>query len=324
MIKIALSAITMMVLTIGTMEGPVAFASTFPEKPITLLVPFPVGSGSDNTARVVAQEISRQSGQPVVVENRPGANGFIATRAAASARPDGYTLLLTSNTHYANKFLFKSMPYEPIASFDTVGVIREPSPLVLVVGAASPYQTLDDLTGAARAKPGALSYGSGNSSSRVGAELYKQQIDADILYVPYKGNAEALNDVAAGRVDMIFSDVGAMRSMFEAGKVRPLAITGKQKLAFLKGVPSSSELGLPGLELGSWGIFLAPKGTPTEVLNKLHKWISDASEAKPVKQLIAATDGIPTRMTREEMDRFVETEMTKWGAIIQKAGIEPQ
>jgi tripartite-type tricarboxylate transporter receptor subunit TctC len=301
-----------------------AAESAYPEKPITLLIPFPVGSGSDSTARVVAQELSKEIGQAVVVENKPGANGFIATRMAAKAKPDGYTLLLTSNTHYANKFLFKNVPYDPIGDFVTVAVVRAPSPLVLAVSADSPYKTLDDLTKSAQESPGALTYGSGNSSSRVSAELYKQQIDADIVYVPYKGNADALNDVSAGRVDLIFSDVGAMRSMYEAGRIRALAITGEQKMPFLKGVKSTADLGLPGLELSSWGIFLAPKGTPEPIINKLHELISDTADTKPVKDLIAATDGIPTRMTRAEMDSFVQNELEKWGSIIQRAGIEPQ
>jgi len=302
----------------------IASGSGFPEKPITLLIPFPVGSGTDSTARVVAQEISKASGQSVVVDNKPGASGFIATRMVATAPADGYTVLMTSNTHYANKFLFKSLPYDPIGDFDTVAVVREPSPLVLVVGASSPYKTLDDLTRAAREKPGALTYASGNSSSRVGAELYKQLIDADILYVPYKGNAEGLNEVAAGRVDMIFSDVGAMRPMYEAGKVRPIAITGTQKLGFLKGVPTSAEAGLPELQIGSWGVVLAPKGTPEPALEKLNQLFSDTVDTQSVQRLIAATDGVPARMSRAEIDAFVKAEMEKWGTIIQKAGIPPQ
>jgi len=319
-----LVAVMATVMQLGMSATSTAAEASFPEKPITLLVPFPVGSGSDSTARVVAQEVAKESGQSVVVENKPGANGFIATRTAARARPDGYTVLLTSNTHYANKFLFKDVPYDPLGDFEPLAVIREPSPLVLVVGASSPYKTLDDLTKAAHTKKEGLTYGSGNSSSRVGAELYKQQIDANILYVPYKGNAEALNDVAAGRVDMVFSDVGAMRSLYEAGKIRPLAITGSQKMPFLKDVKSSLELGLPGLDIGSWGVFLAPKGTPTAVLNKLHHWISESAKAAPVKQLIASTDGVPAHMSREQVGEFVQSEMKKWGAIIQKAGIEPQ
>lgn len=324
MISKALVAVMAMVMQCGLAGISFASEATFPEKPITLLVPFPVGSGSDSTARVVAQEVSKASGQTVVVENKPGANGFIATRTAARARPDGYTLLLTSNTHYANEYLFKNVPYDPLGDFEPLAVIREASPLVLVVGASSPYKTLDDLSKAARAKKDGLTYGSGNSSSRVGAELYKQQINAKILYVPYKGNAEALNDAAAGRVDMVFADVGAMRPLYEAGKIRPLAITGSQKMPFLKGVKSSAELGLPGLDIGSWGIFLAPKGTPTAVLDKLHQWISDSAKAEPVKQLIASTDGIVANMSREQVGQFVQSEMKKWGAIIQKAGIEPQ
>lgn len=321
--KVLAAAMTMATAFCVTNAGAAPQAG-FPEKPITLLIPFPVGSGTDSTARVVAQEMSKASGQSVVVDNKPGASGFIAARMAATAPADGYTVMMTSNTHYANKFLFKSLPYDPIEDFETVAVVREQSPLVLVVGASSPYRTLDDLTRAARENPGKLTYASGNSSSRVGAELYKQLIEADILYVPYKGNAEGLNEVAAGRVDMIFSDVGAMRPMYEAGKVRPIVITGKQKLAFLKGTPTSEEAGMPELEIGSWGVVLAPKGTPEPILEKLNALISDTVETESVKRLIAATDGVPARMTRAEIDAFVRAELEKWGRIIQKAGIPPQ
>nr|MBF0681500.1 tripartite tricarboxylate transporter substrate binding protein [Pseudomonas sp.] len=324
MVKNMLGAMIAIAAALCAATPSIASETKFPERPITLLIPFPVGSGTDSTARVVAQEISQASGQSMIVDNKPGANGFIATRMAATAPADGYTVLMTSNTHYANKFLFKSLPYDPIGDFDTVAVVREPAPLVLVVGASSPYKTLDDLTRAAREKPGALTYASGNSSSRVGAELYKQLIDADILYVPYKGNAEGLNEVAAGRVDMIFSDVGAMRPMYEAGKVRPIAITGTQKLAFLKGVPTSAEAGLPELQIGSWGVVLAPKGTPEPVLEKLNQLFSNTIDTESVQRLIAATDGVPARMTRAEIDAFVNAEMEKWGTIIQKAGIPPQ
>jgi len=325
MIKIHTPLVAVLAATIAMLSAPAqALAASFPDKPIRVIVPWPAGGLVDLLARSVAEKTQASLGVSMIVDNKPGANGFIATRMAATAPADGYTVLMTSNTHYANKFLFKSLPYDPIGDFDTVAVVREPAPLVLVVGASSPYKTLDDLTRAAREKPGALTYASGNSSSRVGAELYKQLIDADILYVPYKGKAEGQNEVAAGRVDMIFSDVGAMRPMYEAGKVRPIAITGTQKLAFLKGVPTSAEAGLPELQIGSWGVVLAPKGTPEPVLEKLNQLFSNTIDTESVQRLIAATDGVPARMTRAQIDAFVNAEMEKWGNIIQKAGIPPQ
>ncbi len=301
-----------------------AGAVDFPNKPITLMVPFPVGSGTDTSARIVAQEISNATGQSVMVENKPGASGFIATKSVANAPADGYTILLTSNTHFVNKFLFKALPYDPTGDFASVAVMREPAPLVLMVGASSPFHTLDDITRAAKAKPGSLTFASGNSSSRVGAEMYKQLIGADILYVPYKGNAEGLSEVAAGRVDMIFSDVTALRPLLDAGKIRPIVVTSDQKLPFLKDVPTSVEAGLPELLIGSWGVFLAPKGTPDAVLERLNQLIGDTVKTSSVQQYLASTDGIASSLSRAQIDRFVAQEMTKWGSIIEKAGIPLQ
>lgn len=299
-------------------------AAGFPRKPITLMVPFPVGSGTDTSARIVAQEIHKATGQAVVVENKPGASGFIANGMVLNAPADGYTVMLTSNTHYVNKFLFKELPYRPVEDFASVAVMREPAPLVLVVGASSPFHTLDDITRAAKADPGGLTFASGNSSSRVAGELYKQLIDTELLYVPYKGNAEALNEVAAGRVDMIFSDVNAMRPLWTAGKIRPIVVTGTQELPFLKGVPTAAEAGLPELLLGSWGVFLARQGTPEAILERLNQLISDTVKTESIQQYLASTDGIATTLPRAEIDRFIADEMDKWGGIIRKAGIPPQ
>lgn len=298
--------------------------TSFPDKPMTWLIPFSVGSGTDITARAVAAEFTRMTGQPVVVENKPGASGMIATRMAAAAPADGYTILVTSNTHYANKFLFKELAYDPVGDFTPVAMVREPSPLVLVVGADSPYKTLKDLVDAAKSRSGGLSFGSGNSSSRVAGELFKQLTGADMLYVPYKGNTDALNDVIAGRVDMIFSDVGAMKSMYEAGRIRPLAILGDQKLPFLKDVPSSAEAGMPGLELSSWGIFLVRKGVPTEILDTLNSLFASATDSKSIQQLIMSINGIPTKKSRAELGSFIADQNKSWGSIIQKAGIPLQ
>lgn len=306
------------------MAAPSFAAAQFPNKPITVLVPFATGSGSDTFARIFGNEITRETGQVVIVSNKPGADGTIATREAASAKPDGYTILLTSNTHVVNKFLLKSLPYDPIGDFKAIALYKKPSPLVLVVASSSPYHSLAELTKAIQENPEKFSYGSGNSSSRVGAELYKQLIGSDILYVPFKGNAQGLQEVAAGRVDLMFSDIGAFIPLWQAGKLRPLAVTSTEELPFLKGVPTSAEAGLPKLQIASWGVFLAPAGTPDEIVDRLHDLIATAVKSEAVQTHLAATNSIPFSPPRAQVLPFMQEQTQQYAEIIKKAGIEPK
>ncbi len=316
---------TLGVVLLAACAGVAAIAAdSYPSKTIRLVVPFPAGSGADATARVLANEIGILAHQAVVVENKGGANGFIGTAQVAKAAPDGYTLLLTSNTHLANKFLFKKLPYDPIGDFKPIALYKKPTPLVLVVPTGSPFQNLADVTAAARKAPGRLSYASGNSSSRVSAELYRQLVDADLLYVPYKGNPEGLTEVASGRVDMMFSDVTACIPLLNAGKLRALVVTGNQRLQTLPQVPTASEAGLPKLEIGSWGMFLAPSGTPDAIAEKLNGFINEAVKTPAVQRYFATIDGVPFAGTRRNLEQFMSSEMATWGAIIKRANIEAE
>lgn len=301
-----------------------AIASTYPDRAIKLLIPFSAGSGTDVTARLMSQEIGKLAGQPLIVENKPGANGFIATEMAAKATPDGYTLFLTSNTHIANKFLFKKLPYEPVADFRGVGMFRKPTPLVLVVGANSPYKTLADLQKAMANQPGKLSYASGNSSSRVGAEMFSQLVNSKMLYVPFKSNPAGLNEVAGGRVDMMFADLGAAKTLFQAGKVRALALTGPDRLTSYPNVPTAAEAGLSELDIGSWGMFLVPRKTPDAIVTQLNAWINEAIKQPAVVRYLAENDGIAWPSNEQEQERFMHSELQKWGSIIEKASIQPE
>lgn len=295
----------------------------FPQQPIRLILPFPPASGTDSTARVLANEIAAVIGKAVIVENKAGANGFLAPEAVAKAAPDGYTLLLTSNTHIANKFLFKKMPYEPLQDFKAITLLKE-APLVLVVGANSPFKTLDDLTKKVKQSPGTVSFGSGNSSSRVAAELYSQAVGSSMLYVPYKGNPGALTDLMGGRVDLMFSDTTSVMQLIKAGKVRALATTSQVRMIGLKDVPTTAELGLPQVNFGSWLAVLAPARTPDLVVDKLNALFRAALQTESVQKNFAATDSEPKGSTRIELDKFMSAELTKWGEIITKAGIQPE
>lgn len=315
--------VALVLLALVGMVDPLIAQTTFPQQTIKLILPFPPGSGTDGTARVLANEISVATGQAVVVENRAGANGFLAPEAVAKAAPDGYTLLFTSNTHIANKFLFKKLPYEPIQDFKSITLLKE-APLVLVVGANSPYKTLDELTKKVKQSPGAVSFGSGNSSSRVAAELYSQSIGSSMLYVPYKGNPAALADLLGGRIDLMFSDTTSVMQLIKTGKVRALATTSSVRMNGLKDVPTTAELGLPQVNFGSWLAVMAPARTPDPIVEKLNALFRSALQSDNVQKNFAVNDSEPKGTTRAELDKFLAAEQSKWGEIITKAGIQPE
>ena len=315
------------VLTVGVpvFFGPAMAADdSYPSRPVKFILPFPPGSGTDVQGRAVANEMSRAIGQPVIVENRAGGNGFIATEQVARAVPDGYTALMTSNSHLANKFLFKSIPYDPIRDFKSVTLLKKVSPLILVVSANSEYKSLADVTRKARQAPGKLSYGSGNSSSRVAAEMFKQIIGAEVLYVPYKGNPEALNDVATGRVDLMFSDAVAFLPLWRAGRLRALVSTGPEKAPQLPDLPTSAAEGMPALDIGSWGMVLLPVMATDAVADKLNAIIRAALRTESVRQSFYQGNSEAYGTTRAELDRFMGIELAKWGDAIRKAGIPPE
>ena len=310
------------VLLLAAMLWTAAASAAFPEKAIRVLVPFPPGSGTDQVARLVGNEIARATGHSVVVENRPGASGFIATEIVAKAPADGYTILLTSNTHIVNKFLFRKLPYDPIGDFRSVSLYKKATPLVLVVAAHSPMKTLTDVT--ARAREGKLSFASGNTSSRVGGELYRQLINVDLLYVPYKGNPEALTDVAAGRVDIMFADASTFIPLVQAGKLRAIVSAGPERISNPAGIPTSIEAGLPGLVIGSWGMFLAPRATPEEVAERLNELVVAALKSEALQRHFAANNAEAFVGTRADLDRYMASEIKLWGAVITRAGIQPE
>jgi len=309
---------------VGWQAGPAAAAPDggFPKQAIKLILPFPPGSGTDGTARILANEITTATGQPVIIENRAGANGFIAAETVAKSAPDGYTLLLTSNTHIANKFLFKKIPYDPVKDFKSITLLKE-APLVVLTGMNSPYKTLEEITRKSKMSPGAVSYGSGNSSSRVAAELYGLTVGSKLLYVPYKGNPNALVDLMGGRIDLMFSDTTSAMPQIKGGKVRALATTSAERIGSLKSVPTTAELGLPEVNFGSWLAVMAPANTPNDIVNKLNSLFLAALKTETVRKNFAFNESEPRSSTPQEMDAFLDAELVKWGTIINKAGIQP-
>lgn len=296
----------------------------YPSKPVRMILPFPSGSGTDNSARIIGQFITAQTGQSTVVENRPGANGFIAATAVATAVPDGHTLLITTNTtHAANASLFKKLPYDPIKDFAPVSLIAK-SGLVLVVPAASPIRSVAELTALAKQKPGQLTFASGSSSTRISSELYLMQTGAKAVHVPYKGVPPALTDLVGGQVDFMISDIGPTRALIRSGKLRALAVTTAQRHPQFREVPTMAESGMPGFEMTAWVAAFVPAATPRPIVQRLSELIQKAVASPAARESFEALGGEGVSSTPQELEAFVQSETLKWAKVVKAAGIEPE
>ncbi|ODV40554.1 ABC transporter substrate-binding protein [Cupriavidus sp. UYMMa02A] len=256
-------------------SSPALAQADYPNHPVKIIVSLPPGSGADTTARFIAQHLSETFHQPFVVENRPGANGFIGARAAAEAAPDGYTLFIGSNSSMVtNAAVFKSLPYDPVKDFVPVERIARFA-MVVVVPSSSPYKTLGDLVGAARKAPGKLNYAAGSAGYQVYVELFHERFGVKGNPISYKGTAPAMTDVAAGNVDYSIGEISAVLPLIRAGRLRALAVTDSHRLKELPQVPTVAESGAPGFEVTAWTGLFAPAKVPAPVI----KALSDAVRA---------------------------------------------
>jgi tripartite-type tricarboxylate transporter receptor subunit TctC len=305
--------------------APIAQAQTdYPNKPIRFVVAVGAGGATDTLTRRLAERVSKALGQPVVVENMPGASGVIAAQAVMKAAPDGYTILIgTNTTHAANKALLKNIPYDPVTDFEPVARLGLAA-LVLGVNPEVPAKSVKELIDYAKANPGKLTYASGTSSARVAAEMFKSEAKIDMLSVPYKSNAQALNDVLGGQTSMIFGDIPLMIQHVKSGKVRGLGVSSAQRSALAPDLPTIREAGLPGYELVGFIAAFAPAKTPAAVVQRL----SDALQA-PLKEKEFA-DGLlavgvePAPTSPAQLREFVISETKKWGDLVRGAGIQPE
>lgn len=304
--------------------GPVKAADEYPTKPIRMVVPFPPGSGTDTSARRVAQMIFDQTGQQGLVENKPGASGFLAAQAVATAPADGYTLLVTTNTtHAANAALFKKLPYDPIKDFAPIGRIAIAG-LVLVVRPDSPYKTVDDITKAAKAAPGKLAFASGSSSTHIAGEMYASMAGISLLHVPYKGVPQALTDLMGGQVDFVISDVTPATPLIRGGKLRPIAVTLEKRHFNFPDVPTMAESGLKDYSMFAWSAVFAPAGTPRPIIDKLSAIVRKGVESPAMQESFRTTGGEGAPMTPDELGAFVTSETEKWAKAVKAAGIQPE
>ena len=301
-----------------------AGARIYPAKPITIVVPFAAGSGTDSITRIVAQQLSVAFNQSVVVENKAGASGVLAATYVARAAPDGYTLLMATNsTHSANPHLFKSLSYDPVKDFTPVA--RAGSYVfMLVVNPDLPGKTLPELVAHAKANPGKLTYASGNTTGIVAGETLKRRGAIDVLHIPYKSTPPALNDVLGGRISMMFIDLAPGLEHVRAGTLRALAVTTKERSALLPDLPSLHEAGIPGYDVTSWAGLFAPAGTPKEIVMRLNEEVRKMIANPDVKARIAVTGFDAFSGPPETLAAFVQSELANWGRLIKDAGIEPQ
>lgn len=304
--------------------APAARAQDYPNKPITLVVPFGPGSGTDQMARVLAQGLGEVLKVPVVVDNKGGASGFIAAQYMAKAAPDGYTVMVTTNTtQTANEHLFKKLPYDPVKDFAPIALLAK-GQMLLLVRSDSPYKTMADLIAAAKKAPGKLNFGAGSSSSQVASELLKQMADIDAVYVPYKSNPLSITDLIGGQIDFMFADAPTALPQVLGGKLRALATSGTNRVAAAPDVPTAAEAGLKGYDMTYWFAVYAPAGTPPAIVGQLNGAFDKVVAMEGFKNTLAKTSGELAFSTPEGLAQFQAEDSKKWGQVIRAAGIEPQ
>jgi tripartite-type tricarboxylate transporter receptor subunit TctC len=299
-------------------------ADTFPSRQITIVVPFAAGSGTDSIARIIGQQLSVALKQSVLIENKVGASGVIAATYVARSAPDGYTLLMATNsTHSANPFLFKSLSYDPVRDFAPVA--RAGSYVfMLVVNKDLPAKTLPELVAYAKANPGKLTYASGNTTGIVAGETLKSKAGIDVLHVPYKSTPPAINDVLGGRVSMMVIDMAPGLEHVRAGNFRALAVTTKERSALLPDLPSLAEAGIPGYDVTSYAALFAPAGTPKEIVDRLNAEVPKIIADPEARKRIAVTGFDAFSGPPETLAAFIQSELVTWGKLIKDAGIEAQ
>lgn len=296
----------------------------FPDKPIHFVVPFGPGSATDQLARALGQAISIETRQQVIIDNKPGGNGFIGAEAAAHAPADGYTVFITTNTtHAAAEHLYRKLPYDPVKDFAPISGLGKGGQ-VLVVSSASNIKSVRELVAAAKAEPGKISFGSGSSSSRVAGELFQQLAGIQLLHVPYKSNPNALTDLLGGQVQMMITDTATGLPHIKAGKLRPLGFSMKTRSPLLPDVPTIDEAGVKGYDISYWFAAYAPAKTPPAVVKRLNDLIAAAVKHPAAQQFYTSTGTQPFITSPEELAQFQVSETRKWGEIIRKANIEKE
>ncbi len=297
----------------------------WPAKPVSMLVGYAPGGGVDIVARFLAEGLRERFGQPVVIENKPGAVGNIAGQAAARAAPDGYTMLFTANaTHAANVHLFKSMPFDPVKDFTPVTTIASLSFILVVDPATVPVNSVAELTQYLKARPGKLSYASGSATARIAMEMYQSLAGVSAVHIPYKATATAAGDVIAGRVQLMFIDTTFGLAQVRAGKLRALAVTTRDRVSMAPNIPAMAEAGVAGYDISAWFALFLPANAPRDIVQKLADTSNAIMTSDRAREYLNKIGAEPFPGTPESLAKFVDSETEKWGRLVKAAGIEPE
>jgi tripartite-type tricarboxylate transporter receptor subunit TctC len=299
-----------------------AFA-LYPDRVIRIIVPFAPGGGTDVIARTLAQEMARDLGVNVIIENKPGAGTIIGTQAVAVSAPDGYTLLMGTFSHAVNPSLNPNMPYDPHRDFEPVALVAR-SFNIVVVNPKSPIKSIAELIAAAKAEPDKLSYGTFGigTSAHLAGELFKDMAKVNLTTVAYKGSAPAITDLIGGQIQVMFTTVASAASLIEAGQLRALAVTSAERSPAFPNLPTVAEAGVPGYVAESWYGLFAPAKTPRDVIDRLNKSAALAVQSEAFKKLGVNEGLVVVAQPPEELDRYLRAEETRWRKVIQDAGIK--
>ena len=302
-----------------------ANAQTWPNRPVRIIVPFGPGGPADVYARQLGQELNEVLKQQFVIENKPGAGAVVGTDIVAKAAPDGYTILMMSNTHTTNETLLSTRPYSLMKDLAPVAPVNS-SDLVIVVNPEVKARTLQEFIALAKAEPGKLNYASSGPGTpyHMAGELFKAMSSTDIVHVPHKNSADARNAVIGGHVQMMIDAVTAMKGHIDAGQVRALATTGDKRSTVLVNVPTASESGVPGYEATIWLGIMAPAGTPKDVIERLNEEIARAIAKPAIREAWANQGAVPMTMTPAQFETHLKGDIDKWAKVIRQAGIKTQ
>jgi len=303
---------------------PVFAQSDYPNRPIRLIIPFPPGGSNDVVGRMIGDQLSKQLGKQVVIDNRAGAGGVIGTELAGKEKPDGYTLLVISLAHAVNPWLYK-LPYDPIKAFAPIGVMGS-GPNVVVVHPDLPVKSIKELVDLAKQKPGDIQYASAGIGSfqHLGGELFKLEAGIDMLHVPFKGGGPAMIDVIGGHTKVMFSSLVQTTPHIKTGKLRAIGVGSKERSKVLPDVPSVAEAGVPTYEAVNWWGIVAPAGTPKPIIDKLHAALTASQDSAEVEKQFAAEGAIVVKKSPTEFGAFMESEMKKWELVVKKGNIKAE
>jgi len=319
------SGVVLALLAIFAQTALAQSSEQYPTKPIRIIVPFAPGGGTDLTARLVGQRIAERLGQPVIIDNRPGAGTMLGTELTMRSAPDGYTLMIASASHAINPTLYRKVNYDPIRDFEPV-TLAISFPFVIATNPALPVRNVKELIAHAKANPGRIAYASSGtgSTNHLAGELFKATAGIDLLHVPYKGGGPAMNDAIGGQVSMMFGTVLETMPHVRAGRLRGLAVSSGKRAAFAPELPTAAEDGLPGYDVTGWYAFLAPAGVYRAVLTKLNTEMTGALEFSPLREKLLALGAEPWPTSTQKAQAFIASEVTRWGALIKSARISAE